>query len=156
MLDIHIPGRDPLCLEHLLLDYNGTLAEDGRPIPGTCQRIQRISRDLTVHVITADTFGTVEAQLADTPCRIVRIPEPDQIPAKADYLEKLGASRTLACGNGANDEAMLKVAAMGVAVLQAEGMAPALVMAADILITDIHHLFDLLEKPNRMVATLRR
>ncbi len=156
MMDIHIPGREPICLEHLLLDYNGTLAEDGHPIPGISDRIQGISKHLTVHVITADTFGTVEARLGHTHCRIVRIPEPDQVKAKADYLELLGPAHTLACGNGANDQAMLEAAAIGVAILQAEGMAASLLTAADILIKDIHHLFDLLEKPGRMKATLRR
>ena len=155
-MDIHIPGRAPLCLKHLLLDYNGTLAQDGVPISGVVQRIQRLSKTLTIHVITADTFGTVEARLGKAHCRIVRISGPDHVRAKADYLEQLGPAHTLACGNGANDEAMLKAAAVGVAVLQAEGMAAPLLTAADILIKDIHHLFDLLETPDRMKATLRR
>lgn len=34
MLIIEIPGRELLTLSHLVLDYNGTIAEDGEIIEG--------------------------------------------------------------------------------------------------------------------------
>ena len=33
MLNIEIPGREPLALCHLVLDYNGTIAVDGKLLP---------------------------------------------------------------------------------------------------------------------------
>ena len=29
MIEIHIPGREPLFIENVVMDYNGTLAVDG-------------------------------------------------------------------------------------------------------------------------------
>ena len=34
MMNIQIPGRELLSLSHLVLDYNGTIAEDGNIIEG--------------------------------------------------------------------------------------------------------------------------
>ena len=34
MLTIKIPGREEMTLSHLILDYNGTIAEDGLIIEG--------------------------------------------------------------------------------------------------------------------------
>ena len=39
MIRIEIPGRDELCIEHVLLDYNGTIAADGTLIPGVGELI---------------------------------------------------------------------------------------------------------------------
>ena len=55
MLTISIPGREDLVLRHLLLDYNGTIAEDGRLAEGVAQRVEALSRSLEIYVVTADT-----------------------------------------------------------------------------------------------------
>ena len=39
MLDIIIPGYEELQLAHLMLDYSGTLACDGRLLPGVADRL---------------------------------------------------------------------------------------------------------------------
>jgi hypothetical protein len=39
MLEINIPGFKDQCLSHLVLDYNGTLACDGRPLAGVRERL---------------------------------------------------------------------------------------------------------------------
>lgn len=151
-----IPGAKALDICHILLDYNGTLARDGAPFPGLIDRINRLAGQFQFHVITADTFGSVKAALKTADCRIVTIPAQDQARAKARYLAEIGAETTLACGNGVNDEAMLREAALGVAVLQEEGLAVPTLMAADILIRDIFDLFGFLEHPGRLIACLRR
>ena len=40
MLHLKIPGSDTMTLEHLLLDYNGTLAVDGTLIEGVMERLE--------------------------------------------------------------------------------------------------------------------
>ncbi len=30
MIEIDVPGRELITIEHLVLDYNGTIAEDGQ------------------------------------------------------------------------------------------------------------------------------
>ncbi|WDP89529.1 MAG: ATPase P [Desulfobacter sp.] len=156
MIRFTIPGSGELAIRHMLFDYNGTLAVDGNPVPGIREKINAHSRDLDFHVITADTFGTVEQALQGVDCRVVTIPEADQDKAKADYLETLGPGATIACGNGANDELMLKKAALGVAVCLDEGMNTRALLASDLVIKDIMDLFGYLENPGRLVACLRK
>jgi len=45
------------------MDYNGTLAVDGGPIPGTRRGVEKLAELVQVHVITADTFCKVTAEL---------------------------------------------------------------------------------------------
>ncbi|MDD9301143.1 MAG: ATPase P [Desulfobacter sp.] len=151
-----IPGARTIEISHILLDYNGTLAVDGQPIAGVRKKIQALSSAFDFHVITADTFGSVTQALDGVNCSVVTIPDWDQARAKADYLETLGPSCTIACGNGVNDELMLKNAALGVAVLHEEGLARQSLMAADILIHHILDLFGYLEHPGRLIACLRK
>jgi soluble P-type ATPase len=51
---------------------------------------------------------------------------------------------------------MLAAAAIGVAVMSKEGLAVETMQAADLLMPDITSTLELLEKPLRMVASLRR
>ncbi len=57
MLEITIPGGNELRLEHLLLDVNGTLTDRGQLIDGVATRLKRLSENLELHLLTADTFG---------------------------------------------------------------------------------------------------
>ena len=64
-MELAIPGFGRLRLEHLVLDYNGTLAVDGRPLPGVKARLKRLARSLRIHVVTADTFGKARISAMD-------------------------------------------------------------------------------------------
>ena len=57
MIEISIPGRGTLQLEHLVSDVNGTLAVDGVLMDGLAQRIASVRDRITVHLLTADTHG---------------------------------------------------------------------------------------------------
>ncbi len=65
MIQIDIPGRESCKIKHVIFDYNGTIAKDGRLIPGVKKGIEKFSDRLTFHVLTADTFGSVQEQLQD-------------------------------------------------------------------------------------------
>jgi soluble P-type ATPase len=56
-----IPGAESIALDHLLLDVNGTLTDSGKLISGVTERLRRIARDLDVHMLSADSFGTLDA-----------------------------------------------------------------------------------------------
>ena len=43
MIAVDIPGYRELRLEHLVLDYNGTLAEDGKLLPGVATTLQALA-----------------------------------------------------------------------------------------------------------------
>jgi soluble P-type ATPase len=155
MLEIDIPGGKPLRLTHLILDYNGTIAADGSLLEGVAERLQILAPQLEIHILTADTFGSVRAQIAGLPVRLAVIPPENQAQAKAAYLDALGAAATVAMGNGRNDSLMLKKAALGIAVVQTEGAATAALLAADVVTPGIIEALDLLLHPDRLRATLR-
>ncbi len=155
MFSVDIPGGESLEIEHILLDYNGTIAIDGKLIAGVAEKINQLADRLEFHVITADTFGTVARELAGLNCSLSVIPVKDQCQEKLALLNRLGASSTIAVGNGVNDQLMLKNSALGVAVLQDEGMATVTLLASDIVVKNILDFFAFLESPERLIACLR-
>jgi soluble P-type ATPase len=155
MLEIDIPGYRRLRLEHLVLDYNGTLACDGSLLDGVKERLDALSRALQVHILTADTFGKARGQLVGVPGTLSILPAEGQDRRKLEYVQQLGPEHTVCVGNGRNDRLMLPAAGLGIAVLQAEGAAVETVLAAHVLVHDILTALDLLLHPLRLVATLR-
>jgi P-type E1-E2 ATPase len=155
MIEIDVPGNKKFRLEHLVLDYNGTIAFDGALIDGVKESLAELSKMLTVHVITADTFGSVEKALKDIHCKLAVIPLDHQDVAKLEYVKTLGCEQTVSMGNGVNDRLMLKASALGVAVVSGEGAAFETLAAADVVCTDIRSALSLLNNPLRLVATLR-
>ncbi len=155
MIRIDIPGFGRLAIRHLVLDFNGTLARDGALLPGVRRRLRRLASRLKIHVVTADTFGTVRRALAGEPCKVSVLPLRGQARAKREAVSMLGAGATAAVGNGRNDRLMLRAAALGVAVLGPEGAAAETLAAADAVSADIEGALDLLLRPDRLVATLR-
>ncbi len=155
MIEIDIPGNKKLYLEHLVLDYNGTIAFDGSPIDGVKACLTELSKDLTIHVITADTFGKVKKDLEDVDCNLTIIPQKRQAESKLEYVEKLGCEKTASIGNGLNDRLMLKASSLGIAVILGEGAAFETLASADVVCTDIHAALSLLNNPLRLIATLR-
>jgi soluble P-type ATPase len=155
MLTIAIPGHESLRLEHLVLDFNGTLGCDGVLIPGVAERLHELSRQLNIHVVTADTFGNAAAALAGLPCELSILPVENQDAGKLARVERLGCDKTVCIGNGRNDRRMLKAAALGIAVIQREAASSETVIAADVVATNILDALDLLTQPTRLVATLR-
>lgn len=155
MLEIEIPGRNPLRLSNLILDYNGTIAVDGKIIEGVRERLEVLSSSLGIHVLTADTFGSVRSELSGVACRLSVIPLENQAQAKMEYVRKLGCEEAVCIGNGRNDVAMLHNAALGIAVIQSEGACLEAVLAGDVVTTSVLDALDLLIHPLRLTATLR-
>ena len=155
MLKIDIPGYKILQLENLVLDYNGTLACDGELLPGVASRLQQLSRQVKIHVLTADTFGSVHKAMSGVPVEISVLAKECQDKGKFDYVVRLGQEKTVCIGNGKNDRLMLQIAELGIVVCQAEGSAIQTMLAADIVTPDIQAALNLLIHPLRLVATLR-
>ncbi len=155
MLSLSIPGVAELRLEELVSDFNGTLAEDGRLLPGVREALADLATDLRLHVVTADTHGSAAQELRGCPVALHVIPSSGQAAAKRAFVERLGPARVVALGNGRNDREMLAAAALGIAVVQVEGAAPAALAAADVVVATALHALSLLRNPARLVATLR-
>ncbi len=155
MFTLDIPGFDTLTIDYLVMDYNGTLAEDGILLKGVADILIELSKQMTMHIITADTFGLAAAQLKGVPCKLEIMQQADQVAGKKEYIDALGSSRVASIGNGRNDSLMLKHSALGIAVVQREGSAAATIMNADVICRDIYDALDLFTNPGRLKATLR-
>ena len=156
MIELAIPGRGELKIEHLVMDVNGTLAVDGLLIEGVARRIGNLRDRLQIHLLTADTHGKqylIDQQLGQT---AVRIRPGGEALQKADYVRRLGSETVAAIGQGANDAEMLKAAKLGICVLSAEGVARDTLLACDLVAPTILSAFELLEKPARIAASLRK
>ena len=155
MIAAEIPGYGPLRLEHLVMDYNGTLAVDGEIAAGVTTALENLASRVTIHVITADTFGLAASRLEGCPLNLSVLPPGDQDTAKLDYVKRLGAAQTVAIGNGRNDRRMLAAAGLGIAVILDEGAAFETLAAADVVCRGIVPALELLTHPLRLTATLR-
>jgi P-type E1-E2 ATPase len=145
-------GQREVRLDHLLLDFNGTLALDGRVLPNVKERIQSLSSTLSIHVLTSDTFGTVEEALKGWPVLIRKVKTGKE---KRAILDKLGRENVVAIGNGRNDTLMFKAARLSIAIIGPEGAAKDSILSAQILTREITEALDLLLEPKRLEATLK-
>ena len=156
MIELTIPGRGPLRVQHLVMDVNGTLAVDGMLVDGVARRLSALRDRLEIHLITADTHrrqDAIDFALHTTALRLLPGGEALQ---KAEYVRGLGAESVAAIGQGANDAAMLETAALGICVMSVEGVAAETLHAADLLLPDINSALDIFEKPLRIIASLRK
>jgi len=156
MIQIDIPGSGEYILEHLVMDVNGTLAVDGQLIEGVAEKIASLREQLTVHLLTADTHGRQEIIDGQLRLSAVRIQPGGEARQKAEYVQKLGAERVVAIGQGANDAEMLAAARLGICVMSIEGAAKETLLASDLVTPAILSALELLEKPARIVASLRK
>ena len=150
---VDIPGRQTIELSHAVLDVNGTLTQRGVVISGVIERLAKVALRLEVHVLSADTFGTLGSVAEELGVRAHTVSTGGD---KERYVAELGAQRCVAIGNGVNDVAMLEAAALGIAVVGPEGAAGAALRAADIVCGSILAALDLLLDERLLVATLRR
>jgi len=156
MIELTIPGRGEIRLEHLVLDVNGTLAVDGHLIDGVLKRITSLRDRFMVHLLTADTHRR-QQQIDDIlGLKAIRISKGEEIAQKTEYVQKLGSGTVVAIGQGANDAGMLKTARIGIAVLSPEGLSTETLLSSDLIAANIIDALDILEKPLRLIATLRQ
>ena len=152
---IVIPGRETLEIKHVIFDYNGTLAIDGKLINGVKPKINQLAEEVSFHVITADTYGTVTNELDGVNCTLVNLSTSTEFTCKTDYLHHLGAQHTLSVGNGFNDKALLQQSRLGIALIQAEGVCTETLLHSDVICLSIMDVLAYFETPNRLKATLR-
>ena len=143
-------------LQHLVCDVNGTLAVDGQLPDGLGRALTALRDRLTIHLLTADTHGRQHIIDQQLNLKAVRIQPGQEALQKAEYIQRLDAASVVAIGQGANDAEMLKAAGLGICVLSVEGTAVEALLAADLVTANIFDALELLEKPLRIVASLRK
>jgi soluble P-type ATPase len=156
MIRIETPGKKTREIDNIVFDLNGTLTVDGRIHPKTKDKINLLAKRVRVYVLTADTRGDSRDILQKVKAETVSLEGADTGQAKADFLIRIGAERTVAVGNGYNDRLMMKEACLGICILGPEGAFSETLQNADVVFPNIRDALDFLLKPLRQKATLRR
>lgn len=155
MITIENMGMKTLNIENLLLDYNGTIATDGKVIAEIKERIEAIkAKGVNVYCLTADSYGNAAKQCEFLGIEVKTFCSADAATEKARIVNELEGD-SAAVGNGFNDIKMLESSALAIAVIGDEGCCSKLLPHADIVVHNIFDALDLLLKPNRVVALLR-
>ena len=154
MLALNIPGRGQFNINHLVLDFNGTIAFNGELIPGVAERIKLLCKEMEIHVITADTNGSVSGECSGLPVIVHVLQSNDHTAEKGKFVSELDG--VICMGNGANDEAMFEAADIAIAITGREGCATSTILKSDLIIDDINDALDLLLNPKRLIATMRK
>ena len=103
MIEIAISGYRKLKFDHLVMDYNGTLAVDGKITDGVKVCLEVLAENLQLPVVTADIFGKVRPVLKDVSCKLSILAVGNQDVGKLLYVKDLDLERTVCIGNGRND-----------------------------------------------------
>lgn len=151
-IELEIQGGMLRRFTDLVLDYTGTLSQDGVLLPGVAERLERISAGLRITIMTADTFGMAADQTKGLPVDFKIIGTGVE---KADAVLIMGGENVIAVGNGRNDVPMMGVAGLKIAVMGPEGVSGELVRVADVVVCNIRDALDLIINPLRLKATLR-
>ncbi len=154
MIYIEIPGRKPLTISHIVLDYNGTIAVDGFLAEGVKEKLLKLKEMAEIHVLTADTYGSVRKQCKPLGIDVKTFPREGASSCKKQIVRSLTGEK-VCIGNGFNDIEMFDSADLSVAVINDEGMCAKLLLHADVFTMSIKDALDLLLKPDRLKATLR-
>lgn len=150
-MTLDIPGRASLTWETVVLDFNGTLATDGKVGLAVEPLLHEIALRYSTILATADTFGTATyfAHRLGIRLEVVRNGRD-----KRALVASLSGG-VVAIGNGANDLEMFRAADLAIGIIGPEGAAMASMMTADILVSSAEQALELLLHPDRLVATLR-
>jgi len=154
MISILRPGLAPLEIDFILLDFDGTLARDGRIHPKAKDKINLLAKRTQIYVLTKEEKEKVEEALRKVNAQIVHLTEGESSQGKLDWLRRLGQGRTVAIGNGVDDALMIEEAGLGICVLSKEGTGASTLEKADLVFPDILDALDFLVKPLRQKATL--
>ncbi|MEF9940675.1 MAG: ATPase P [Lachnospiraceae bacterium] len=152
---IEIPGYKTFDLKELVLDYNGTIATDGIIPNPVKERLEKLAKDFSITVLTADTHGTAKENCVGLPLHIHTFPVGNAMEAKAQMVKTLGAAQCVCMGNGRNDKLMFQTAELSIAIIGTEGACVQSVQNADICVNSIEDGLDLLLQQKRLIADLR-
>ncbi len=140
-------------MEYLLIDFEGTLASDGRVHPKAKDKINLLSKRLKIYILAKGERERVEERLKKIKAEVLFLKEGEASREKVDLLRKLGPEKTIAIGNGMDDAAMCEEAGLSIGVIGREGACSNTLNKANLIVTDILSALDFLLKPLRQKAT---
>lgn len=154
-MKIYIPGQGELQINHLVLDFNGTIALDGLILPNVRERLMELAKWVKIYVLTADSNGSAARECEGLPVNLHVIGKDNQREQKSSFVREIGPFVAV-LGNGVNDELMFRQANLSIAVIGKEGCATATMMASHIVVKEVIDGLDLLLMHHRLIPTLRK
>lgn len=155
MIKYRIPGRGEIEIENVVLDYNGTIAVNGKIIEGVKELIQKLKEYVNVYILTSDTYGTSESECKGLGVKAITFPNENAGLYKKEIVRKLNGRKTICVGNGYNDIPMFKESILTIAVIEGEGACGKLLLNADIVTRSIIDAIEIILNENKVKATLR-
>lgn len=159
MIRIEIPGFGLREISRVVSDYTGTHAFAGTLRKGTKTRLAALAELVEVHILTSDTFGTAQRELAGLPLTLHLLDGEQHDEQKRDYVLAMDPKRVAAFGNGNNDRLLLQAVrdagGLAIAVENGEGCAIEAMLTANLVIHGSENALDLLLDADRCKATLR-
>jgi soluble P-type ATPase len=156
MISIQRPGMESLDIHFVLIDFEGTLAMDGRVHPKAKDKVNLLSKRVTITILTKSNREEVEETLRKMRAEILYVTEGDSSQQKLNALQRLGAHQTAVIGNGLDDVRIMEQAGLGMCVIGKEGASAEAMAKADLVVTHVLDALDFLLKPLRQRAILGR
>ena len=156
MISIQRPGMENLDIHFVLIDFEGTLAMDGRVHPKAKDKVNLLSKRATIYILTKSNRGKVEETLKKMKVEILYLTEEDSSQQKLNVLQRLGSHQTAVIGNGLDDVRIMEQAGLGMCVIGKEGSSAEAMAKADLVVSNVLDALDFLLKPLRQRATLSR
>jgi len=156
MISIQRPGMESLDIHFVLIDFEGTLAMDGRVHPKAKDKVNLLSKRATITILTKSNREKVEETLKKMKVEILYVTEEDSSQQKLNVLQRLGPHQTAVIGNGLDDVRIMEQAGLGLCVIGKEGSSAEAVVKADLVVTNVLDALDFLLKPMRQRAALGR
>jgi soluble P-type ATPase len=154
MIIIQKPGQEPLAIDFILIDFEGTLASDRRVHPKARDKLNLLSKRSKIYILAKGEQEAIGEILKKIKAEVIYLTEGEASQRKLDLLRQVGATRAVAIGNGVDDAAMIEEAGLGICIIGKEGTSAEATKKADVVFTDILYALDFLLKPLRHKATL--
>lgn len=154
MILIQRPGQEAIEINYILIDFEGTLASDGRVHPKAKDKINLLSKRTKIYILAKGEKEKIQETLRRVKAEIFFVKEEESSSQKLELLLNLGPSRSIVIGNGMDDVRMMEEAGLSMAIIGKEGISGELIQTADLIFTDIIDALDFLLKPLRQKATL--
>lgn len=151
-MKIDIPGLGSYNLKHVFIDYNGTIAYEGKLLDNMLPALTKLTQTYQVHIITGDTYGNVSDIFKNTDINLILASTARD---KADLVSAFDKETCISIGNGAIDALMFNKTAISIAILGKEGCSIKALKNADILVQDIYDAFKIITNKNQLIATLK-
>src|SRR5512139_347982 len=154
MILLQRPGRTPLEIEFILLNLEGTLATDRRIHPKAKDKLNLLSKRTKIYILAKGEEEVIREILKKIKAEVVYFKEGEVSQGKLDLVRQLGATKTVAIGNGLDDVPMIEEACLGICIIGVEGTSGEAIKRADVVFTNILDALDFLLKPFRHQAAL--